>query len=241
MQAQRNGASRRAATTSATHHAPGEGYSTASVADGRQAICNSSAACSTTYFRARRREHARGAPVTRTNLCPSRNSTATDARAHGAPGGAIQRSGGVESRHAARSQPLRAERPLRVIGGMRSSRLRSATREPAQALDQCHPAAGVAPGPLHPSSTTGRDIGAVSCHGAGPLSDSPRSSMPSSRCSSSHSDHMLRLSGSASVAMNELCAGLLRIARDASAAGLRTLNAAEFKQRPPRSRDGACT
>lgn len=83
-----------------------------------------------------------------------------------------QRSGGVESRHAARSQPLRAERPLRVIGGMRSSRLRSATREPAQALDQCHPAAGVAPGPLHPSSTTGRDIGAVSCHGAGSLKHS---------------------------------------------------------------------
>lgn len=151
-----------------------------------------------------------------------------------------QRSGGVESRHAARSQPLRAERPLRVIGGMRSSRLRSATREPAQALDQCHPAAGVAPGPLHPSSPTGRDIGAVSCHGAGPLSDSPRSSMPSSRCRSSHSDHMLRLSGSASVAMNELCAGPIRIARKAKSAGLSAPNAAELKRRLPRSRDGAC-
>lgn len=66
VQVQRNGTCRRAATTSATQHAPGEGSPTASVADGRRAIRNSSAACSTPHCRARRREHARGAPVTRT-------------------------------------------------------------------------------------------------------------------------------------------------------------------------------
>lgn len=134
VQVQRNGTCRRAATTSAPQHAPGEGYPTASVADGRRAIRNSSAACSTPHCRARRREHARGAPVTRTELirrcaaldsgrgrstglrdcsssratrrdhaapdvgnrdhqCRSRTNTATDARAHGVPGGANQRAG----------------------------------------------------------------------------------------------------------------------------------------------------
>lgn len=90
------------------------------------------------------------------------------------------------------------------------------------------------------SSPAGRVIGAVSWNCGGSDSDSPRSSMPSSRCSSSHSDHKLRLSGSASVAMNELCAGLLRIARKAKSAGLSAPNAAESAPRPPRSRDGAC-
>ena len=39
------------------------------------------------------------------------------------------------------------------------------------------------------SSPAGRVIGTVSSNCAGSLSDSPRSSMPSSRCSSVHSDH----------------------------------------------------
>lgn len=68
VRVQRNSTRCRVATTSATQHAPGEGYPTASVADGRRAIRNSSAACSTPHFRARRREHARGASVTRTEL-----------------------------------------------------------------------------------------------------------------------------------------------------------------------------
>lgn len=63
-------ARRRAATTAVDHaretlHARREGYVPASVADGNRAIRNCSAACST-HLRARRREHAWGAPVTRT-------------------------------------------------------------------------------------------------------------------------------------------------------------------------------
>ena len=70
VQAQRNGACRRAATTSATQHARVEGFAQMSVANAGRAILNSSAACSTPRFRARRREHARGATVTRTIHAP---------------------------------------------------------------------------------------------------------------------------------------------------------------------------
>lgn len=70
VQAQRNGACRRAATTSATQHARVEGFAQTSVANAGRAILNSSAACSTPHFRARRREYARGASVTRTIHAP---------------------------------------------------------------------------------------------------------------------------------------------------------------------------
>lgn len=91
----------RAATTSVDHaratlHARREGYVRESVADAYRTTLKSSAACSTPYFRARRREHAWGASVTRTEHTPegltARASRARDevigrwVAAQGAPG-----------------------------------------------------------------------------------------------------------------------------------------------------------
>lgn len=73
----------------------------------------------------------------------------------------------------------------------------------------------------HCSPSVGRATGTVSAHGAGSLSSSSRSSISRSRCSSVHSDHMLRLSSSGTACSSDPHQSRITRGRRSHAAGLR--------------------
>lgn len=170
VRSQRNGACRRAATTSATQHAPVGGFGQKSVANASKAIFNSSAACSTPHFRARRREHARGASVTRTIHAPqagpvgygSQKPAAVCVVAPSKLAATHHHEGANRVRHVLKAEPARADATDRearskvmALEGSDSPTGRGTSGAPAVS------AAPVFHSPLL------RTPGRVSCHGSG--------------------------------------------------------------------------